>query len=157
MKKNTFIANVIVWAVLAAACIGFLIYGDVVGEQAYENSWMLAAAVYARPVAAFSIGALLSTVVVKLLHLKLGRTAKKVWRVLGIVPTLLFAFSPFAIPYLPDSVGTVFAVVLIVAIAIPVLFVLFGALYGLSLAELKPSEDEDDADGEDRYGFEAAE
>jgi hypothetical protein len=95
-------------------------------------------------------------VIVKLVHLKLGRTAKKVWRILGIVPTLLFAFSPFAIPYLPDSVGTVFAVVLIVAIAIPVLFVLFGALYGLSLAELKPSDDDGDADDGDGYGFEAA-
>ncbi|WP_322150823.1 hypothetical protein [Paratractidigestivibacter sp.] len=153
MKKSTFIANVVVWGILAAASIAFLIWANSVNNEFDENSMLLVAAVYARPVAAFSVGALITTVLVNFFKLKLGRTAKIVWRVLGIVPTLLFAVSPFAIPYLPEQAATVFAVTLIVAMAIPVLFVLFGALYGLSLAGLKPAGGEA---GEDR-GAEAAE
>ena len=145
MKKNTFIANVIVWAVLAVASIGFLIWGQAVGNDFGDNTALLAAAVYARPVAAFSVGALVTTVLVKFFGLKLGRGARITWRVLGIVPTVLFAFSPLAIPLLPDTVATVFAVVLLVAIAVPVLFVLLGVFYGLSLAgEKEPVDDRAD-------------
>lgn len=145
MKKNTFVANVIVWAALAVASIGFLIWGQAVGNDFGDNTALLAAAVYARPVAAFSVGALVTTLLVKFLGLKLGRGARLAWRILGIVPTVLFAFSPLAIPLLPDTAATVFAVVLLVAIAVPVLFVLFGVLYGLSLAgEKEPADDRAD-------------
>jgi len=118
MKKNTFVANVIVWAALAVASIGFLIWGQAVGNDFGDNTALLAAAVYARPVAAFSVGALVTTLLVKFLGLKLGRGARLAWRILGIVPTVLFAFSPLAIPLLPDTAATVFAVVLLVAIAV---------------------------------------
>lgn len=145
MKKNTFVANVIVWAALAVASIGFLIWGQAVGNDFGDNTALLAAAVYARPVAAFSVGALVTTLLVKFLGLKLRRGARLAWRILGIVPTVLFAFSPLAIPLLPDTAATVFAVVLLVAIAVPVLFVLFGVLYGLSLAgEKEPADDRAD-------------
>ncbi len=145
MKKNTFVANVIVWAALAVASIGFLIWGQAVGNDFGDNTALLAAAVYARPVAAFSVGALVTTLLVKFLGLKLGRGARLAWRILGIAPTVLFAFSPLAIPLLPDTAATVFAVVLLVAIAVPVLFVLFGVLYGLSLAgEKEPADDRAD-------------
>lgn len=52
--------------------------------------------------------------------------------------------SPFMIPVLPSGAATAFAVVLLAAMAIPVLFLLFGLFYGLSLAGEKPDEDEED-------------
>lgn len=145
MKKNTFIANVIVWAALAVASIAFLIWGQSIGNDFGDNTALLAAAVYARPVAAFSVGALITILLVNFFGLKLGHGARIAWRVLGIVPTVLFAFSPLAIPLLPDAVATLFAVVLLVAIAVPVLFLFFGVFYGLSLAgEKEPVDDRSD-------------
>lgn len=142
MKKSTFLANVAVWGVLSVACVGFLIWAASRGGELGEGTFVLALDIFARPVGAFSIAALITTVLVKKLELELTRTARIVWRVLGVVPTALLMLSPFAIPVLPKAVATVFAAVLLLAMAVPVLYLLFGVFYGLSLCGEKPPVDD---------------
>lgn len=142
MKKNTFLANVIVWATLSVACIAFLIWAAAQGGDLGESTFLLALSIFSRPVGAFSIAALITTVVVRKVDLKLSHGVRIAWRVLGIVPVALFMLSPFAIPMLPKEAATVFAAVLLLAMAVPVLYVLFGVFYGLSLCGEKPSVDD---------------
>lgn len=147
MKRSTFISNVIVWGALTVACVAFLAWTVSVNGE-FEDVLPLALSIYARPVLAFSLGALVATLIVKKIDLKLRHAWKLAWLILGVVPAALFLLSPLAIPLLPDTVATVFAVVLIVAMAIPVLFLIFGIFYGLSLSGLKTQDDIDAEEAE---------
>lgn len=140
MKKNTLAANVIVWGALSVGCVAFLIWAASIGGDFGENMALLTFNVFARPIAAYSLAALVTTLVVWKTELKLGRTARIVWRALGIVPAALLLLSPFVIPVLPKGVAALFAVTLLAAMAVPVVFVLFGVCYGLALAGEKPAE-----------------
>lgn len=144
MKRSTFIANAAVWGVISAICVVFLAWSASVGGDFGDNIALLTMAVFAKPVGAFSIAALLTTSLVHKFDLKLGHGMRIAWRVLGVVPAVAFMLSPFMIPVLPSGAATAFAVVLLAAMAIPVLFLLLGLFYGLSLAGEKPDEDEED-------------
>lgn len=147
MKKSTYIANVAAWAALAAACVAYLIWCSYyAGPEAAENIVLVTLSIFAKPVGAFSIAALATTVIVRYVKLRLTRRARIVWRVLGLVPMALLLLSPFVVPVLPDAVAAVFAAVLLMAATIPVAFLLFGAFYGLSLAEVKVPEEESAAE-----------
>lgn len=142
MKKSTFTANVIVWGVLSVACVGFLIWAAAQGGDLGEGTFLLALSIFSRPVGAFSLAALVTTLLVKKFDLALTHVARVVWRVLGVVPVALLMLSPLAIPALPKAVATVFAAVLLLAMMVPVLYVLFGVFYGLSLCgEKEPADD----------------
>lgn len=143
MKKSTFVANMIVWGVLLAVS-AVLIAVSADDAAVEENIVLLAASIFARPVAGFSLGALLAVLVAKASNLHLSHTARIVWRVLGIVPTALLCLSPFLIPVLPDEAATVFAVVLLLAVSVPIAFALFGAFLGLSFAGEKPAEEDEE-------------
>lgn len=145
MKKTTFLANVIVWGALSAACVGFLIWAAAQGGDLGEGTFLLVLSIFSRPVGAFSVAALVTILLVKRFGLELTHAARVVWRVLGIVPVALLMLSPLAIPALPKAVATVFAAVLLLAMMVPVLYVLFGVFYGLSLCgEKAPADDRAD-------------
>lgn len=143
MKKSAFIANMIVWGALSAACVAFLVWANAAGGVPDDNVLLLALNLFTRPIAAFSLAALVCGLIVRKVKLALGRRARIVWRVVGIVPTVIFFLSPFAIPLLPDEIATMFAIVLLLAMTAPVVFVLFGAFYGLSLCDVKEPAPED--------------
>lgn len=142
MKKSAFLANVIVWGVLSALCIGFLVWGNSVGFDFGEDTALLATSLYSRPLGSFSVGALAATIVVWKTQLKLSRTARIVWRVIGVAPAVLFALSPVVIPLLHGGAGVVFAAMLLVAVYAPAVFFVLGALYGVSLCAEKPKVDD---------------
>ncbi len=145
MKKSTYLANVIVWGALSVACIAFLVWAAAQGNDLGEGTFVLALSIFSRPVGAFSVAALVTTLLVNKFQLELTHMARIVWRVLGVVPVALLMLSPLAIPALPKAIATAFAAMLIVAMMVPVLYVLFGVFYGLSLCgEKEPVDDRAD-------------
>lgn len=143
MKKTTFVGNLVAWGAVSVLCVAFLAWSASMGGEFGDNTVLLALSVYARPVGAFSIAALLTTLLVKKFNLKIGARMRIAWRVLGLVPTVAFLLSPVLIPVLPHGVATIFAVVLLASMTIPLIFLLFGLFYGLSLAGVRPDEDDE--------------
>ena len=143
MKKTIFVGNLVAWGVVSVLCIVFLAWSASMGGEFGDNTALLALSVYARPVGAFSIAALLTTLLVKKFNLELGARMRVAWRVLGLAPTVAFLLSPVLIPVLPNGVATIFAVVLLASMTIPLIFLLFGLFYGLSLAGIRPEEDDE--------------
>lgn len=141
MKKTTFVGNLVAWGAVSVLCVAFLAWSVSMGGEFGDNTALLALSVYARPVGAFSIAALLTTLLVKKFNLELGARMRIAWRVLGLAPTVAFLLSPVLIPVLPNGVATIFAVVLLASMTIPLIFLLFGLFYGLSLAGIRPDED----------------
>lgn len=143
MKKTTFIGNLVAWSIVSVLCIVFLAWSASMGGEFGDNTALLALSVYARPVGAFSVAALLTTLLVKKFDLKIGARMRIAWRVLGLVPTVAFLLSPVLIPVLPHGIAAIFAVVLLASMTIPLIFLLFGLFYGLSLAGVRPDEDDE--------------
>ena len=143
MKKTTFVVNLVAWGAVSVLCVVFLAWSASLGGEFGDNTALLALSVYARPVGAFSIAALLTTLLVKKFNLELGARMRVAWRVLGLAPTIAFLLSPVLIPVLPNGVATIFAVVLLASMTIPLIFLLFGLFYGLSLAGVRPEEDDE--------------
>lgn len=143
MKKTTFVVNLVAWGVVSVLCVAFLAWSASLGGDFGDNTALLALSVYARPVGAFSVAALLTTLLVKKFNLELGARMRVAWRVLGLAPTIAFLLSPVLIPVLPNGVATIFAVVLLASMTIPLIFLLFGLFYGLSLAGVRPEEDDE--------------
>jgi hypothetical protein len=143
MKKTTFVVNLVAWGVVSVLCVAFLAWSASLGGEFGDNTALLALSVYARPVGAFSVAALLTTLLVKKFNLELGARMRVAWRVLGLAPTIAFLLSPVLIPVLPNGVATIFAVVLLASMTIPLIFLLFGLFYGLSLAGVRPEEDDE--------------
>lgn len=143
MKKTTFIGNLVAWSIVSVLCIVFLAWSASMGGEFGDNTALLALSVYARPVGAFSVAALLTTLLVKKFDLKIGARMRIAWRVLGLVPTVAFLLSPVLIPVLPHGIAAIFAVVLLASMTIPLIFLLFGLFYGLSLAGIRPDEDDE--------------
>lgn len=143
MKKTTFIGNLVAWSIVSVLCIVFLAWSASMGGEFGDNTALLALSVYARPVGAFSVAALLTTLLVKKFDLKIGARMRIAWRVLGLVPTVTFLLSPVLIPVLPHGIAAIFAVVLLASMTIPLIFLLFGLFYGLSLAGVRPDEDDE--------------
>lgn len=143
MKKTTFIGNLVAWSIVSVLCIVFLAWSASMGGEFGDNTALLALSVYARPVGAFSVAALLTTLLVKKFDLKIGARMRIAWRVLGLVPTVAFLVSPVLIPVLPHGIAAIFAVVLLASMTIPLIFLLFGLFYGLSLAGVRPDEDDE--------------
>ena len=143
MKKTTFIGNLVAWSIVSVLCVVFLAWSASMGGEFGDNTALLALSVYARPVGAFSVAALLSTLLVRKFDLKIGARMRIAWRVLGLVPTVAFLLSPVLIPVLPHGIAAIFAVVLLASMTIPLIFLLFGLFYGLSLAGVRPDEDDE--------------
>lgn len=143
MKKTTFIGNLVAWSIVSVLCVVFLAWSASMGGEFGDNTALLALSVYARPVGAFSVAALLTTLLVKKFDLKIGARMRIAWRVLGLVPTVAFLLSPVLIPVLPHGIAAIFAVVLLASMTIPLIFLLFGLFYGLSLAGIRPDEDDE--------------
>lgn len=143
MKKTTFVGNLVAWGAVSVLCVVFLAWSASLGGEFGDNTALLALSVYARPVGAFSIAALLTTLLVKKFNLELGARMRVAWRVLGLAPTIAFLLSPVLIPVLPNGVATIFAVMLLASMTIPLIFLLFGLFYGLSLAGVRPEEDDE--------------
>lgn len=143
MKKTTFIGNLVAWSIVSVLCVVFLAWSASMGGEFGDNTALLALSVYARPVGAFSVAALLTTLLVKKFDLKIGARTRIAWRVLGLVPTVAFLLSPVLIPVLPHGIAAIFAVVLLASMTIPLIFLLFGLFYGLSLAGVRPDEDDE--------------
>lgn len=143
MKKTTFVVNLVAWGAVSVLCVVFLAWSASLGGEFGDNTALLALSVYARPVGAFSVAALLTTLLVKKFNLELGARMRVTWRVLGLAPTIAFLLSPVLIPVLPNGVATIFAVVLLASMTIPLIFLLFGLFYGLSLAGVRPEEDDE--------------
>ncbi|MDO4850067.1 MAG: hypothetical protein Q4B45_09920 [Coriobacteriia bacterium] len=143
MKKTTFIGNLVAWSIVSVLCIVFLAWSASMGGEFGDNTALLALSVYARPVGAFSVAALLTTLLVRKFDLKIGARMRIAWRVLGLVPTVAFLLSPVLIPVLPHGIAAIFAVVLLASMTIPLIFLLFGLFYGLSLAGVRPDEDDE--------------
>ena len=143
MNKTTFIGNLVAWSIVSVLCIVFLAWSASMGGEFGDNTALLALSVYARPVGAFSVAALLTTLLVKKFDLKIGARMRIAWRVLGLVPTVAFLLSPVLIPVLPHGIAAIFAVVLLASMTIPLIFLLFGLFYGLSLAGVRPDEDDE--------------
>lgn len=143
MKKTTFVVNLVAWGAVSVLCVVFLAWSASLGGEFGDNTALLALSVYARPVGAFSVAALLTTMLVKKFNLELGARMRVAWRVLGLAPTIAFLLSPVLIPVLPNGVATIFAVVLLASMTIPLIFLLFGLFYGLSLAGVRPEEDDE--------------
>lgn len=143
MKKTTFIGNLVAWSIVSILCVVFLAWSASMGGEFGDNTALLALSVYARPVGAFSVAALLTTLLVKKFDLKIGARMRIAWRVLGLVPTVAFLLSPVLIPVLPHGIAAIFAVVLLASMTIPLIFLLFGLFYGLSLAGVRPDEDDE--------------
>lgn len=143
MKKTTFIGNLVAWSIVSVLCVVFLAWSASMGGEFGDNTALLALSVYARPVGAFSVAALLTTLLVKKFDLKIGARMRIAWRVLGLVPTVAFLLSPVLIPVLPHGIAAIFAVVLLASMTIPLIFLLFGLFYGLSLAGVRPDEDDE--------------
>lgn len=141
MKKTTFVGNLVAWGAVSVLCVVFLAWSASLGGEFGDNTALLALSVYARPVGAFSVAALLTTLLVKKFNLELGARMRVAWRVLGLAPTIAFLLSPVLIPVLPNGVATIFAVMLLASMTIPLIFLLFGLFYGLSLAGVRPEED----------------
>ena len=143
MKKTTFIGNLVAWSIVSVLCVVFLAWSASMGGEFGDNTALLALSVYARPVGAFSVAALLTTLLVKKFDLKIGARMRIAWRGLGLVPTVAFLLSPVLIPVLPHGIAAIFAVVLLASMTIPLIFLLFGLFYGLSLAGIRPDEDDE--------------
>lgn len=143
MKKTTFIGNLVAWSIVSVLCVVFLAWSASMGGEFGDNTALLALSVYARPVGAFSVAALLTTLLVSKFDLKIGSRMRIAWRVLGLVPTVAFLLSPVLIPVLPHGIAAIFAVVLLASMTIPLIFLLFGLFYGLSLAGIRPDEDDE--------------
>ena len=143
MKKTTFIGNLVAWSIVSVLCVVFLAWSASMGGEFGDNTALLALSVYARPVGTFSVAALLTTLLVKKFDLKIGARMRIAWRVLGLVPTVAFLLSPVLIPVLPHGIAAIFAVVLLASMTIPLIFLLFGLFYGLSLAGVRPDEDDE--------------
>ena len=143
MKKTTFVGNLVAWGAVSVLCVVFLAWSASLGGEFGDNTALLALSVYARPVGAFSVAALLTTLLVKKFNLELGARMRVAWRVLGLAPTIAFLLSPVLIPVLPNGVATIFAVVLLASMTIPLIFLLFGLFYRLSLAGVRPEEDDE--------------
>ena len=143
MKKTTFVVNLVAWGAVSVLCVVFLAWSASLGGEFGDNTALLALSVYARPVGAFSVAALLTTLLVKKFNLELGARMRVAWRVLGLAPTIAFLLSPVLIPVLPNGVATIFAVVLLASMTLPLIFLLFGLFYGLSLAGVRPEEDDE--------------
>lgn len=143
MKKTTFIGNLVAWSIVSVLCIVFLAWSASMGGEFGDNTALLALSVYARPVGAFSVAALLTTLLVRKFDLKIGARMRIAWRVLGLVPTVAFLLSPVLIPVLPHGIAAIFAVVLLASMTIPLIFLLFDLFYGLSLAGVRPDEDDE--------------
>lgn len=143
MKKTTFIGNLVAWSIVSVLCVVFLAWSASMGGEFGDNTALLALSVYARPVGAFSVAALLTTLLVKKFNLEIGARMRIAWRVLGLAPTVAFLLSPVLIPVLPHGIAAIFAVVLLASMTIPLIFLLFGLFYGLSLAGIRPEEDDE--------------
>ncbi len=143
VKKRTLIANVIVWGVVFAVFSAILLWSKVIAsdealEAVYDSTVLMAGITYAEPCASFAGGALAGTLIAWISKIHAGRWTRVVFRVVSILVFGLFVTSPLIIPVAPASVTLVFAVVLVVALEVPWIFIPLGIIYGLGLAPLRP-------------------
>lgn len=86
MKKTTFVGNLVAWGAVSVLCVAFLAWSASMGGEFGDNTALLALSVYARPVGAFSIAALLTTLLVKKFNLELGARMRVACACLGSLP-----------------------------------------------------------------------
>lgn len=140
MRKSTFIGNFVVWIVVAAVCIAFLVWYHMTDPDtvlaATESAPVQLGMVLASPLLLYAMGALIGLALVQLKRILMGRTAKVVCRVVGIAALAFVALA--AVPvFLPDS-GQAFlgptVIVVYVTMAAPILIMVLGFVYALGCA-----------------------
>ena len=138
MKKNTLVANTVVWAILLAGCAAFQVWyrtGDVTSTYyAVQGSQLLQVMlVTSGPILLFSIGALLGIFFVWFKKICLGRGVRMTFRV--IAAAFLAFLALVLVPMLFGATLTVPVVIVVyLAMAAPAVIVILGFLYALGLA-----------------------
>ena len=133
MRKSVFVANVVVWAVVALVSAVFLVWYRSLGSDEVlrllgVSAAMQFAMIYAGPLLYFGLGALGGAVVVWRKRVRLARWARAVLRAIGALFLLLLVVP------LVTAVVPLLAVLLYLSLSAPVVIVLVGFAYGLGLA-----------------------
>ena len=141
MKKSTFIGNVVAWAAVAAVCIAFLAWyhttdAAVVEEALASSAPVQLGVVLASPVLLYAMGVEIGVLLLWFKSILMGRTAKRVYRAVGIAALALLALV--AVPvFAPSAQGAflgISIVVVYVTMAAPILIMMLGFLYALGCA-----------------------
>lgn len=144
MKKNTFVANTVVWALLLAGCATFQAWyrtGDVTDTYyAVQGSQFLQVMlVTSGPILLFAIGAILGLLFVWFKKVQLGRGVRMTMRVVAVA--FLACLALVLVPMLFGATLTVPVVIVVyLAMAAPAVIVIFGFLYALGLAGIDPTK-----------------
>lgn len=141
MRKSVFVANVVVWAVVALVSAVFLVWYRSLGSDEVlrllgVSAAMQFAMIYAGPLLYFGLGALGGAVVVWRKRVRLARWARAVLRAIGALFLLLLVVPlvTAVVPPLEGGLVPLLAVLLYLSLSAPVVIVLVGFAYGLGLA-----------------------
>lgn len=143
LKKSTFIGNLVAWIVAAAACCAFLAWwhtGE--GTANISDPLVQLGVVLAAPLLLFAIGALVGIALMWFKKILVGRVAKRVCRVIGVLSLIMLLLTgmPVFVPAAEDALlGPAFVVVYVTMVA-PLLIMMLGFVYAVGCAGVDKSK-----------------
>ncbi|HIZ18058.1 MAG TPA: hypothetical protein IAA22_02960 [Candidatus Olsenella stercoravium] len=143
MKKSTFIGNLAVWVVAAAACCAFLAWWNLGnGTPDISDPLVQLGVVLAAPVLLYAIGAVVGLVLLWFKKILVGRVTKRVCRAIGILMLLfvLLAGTPALLPDAGEALLGPAVVVVYVTMVAPLLIMMLGFVYAIGCAGVDTSK-----------------
>lgn len=142
MKKLTFIGNLAAFLLVFVVCTGFLAWWHLGGGSASVASPLVQLGVIlAAPFLVYALGAILGLIYLWVRGTTFRRVTKIICRVLGIATLafMLLAIFPVFFPEFGDALLGPVQVVVIIAMAAPILFVVLGVVYAIGCAGVMPA------------------
>lgn len=147
LRKSTFIGNLVAWIVVAAACCAFLAWYhmsefELVAEAIGNSALVQLGVVLSAPLLLFAIGVLLGIVLVWFKKILMGRAAKRICLVVGVLSLVfvLLAGLPVFVPGAEQALMGPVVIVVYVSMVAPPLIVMLGFVYALGLAGVDRSK-----------------
>lgn len=142
MKKLTFIGNLAAFLLVFVVCAGFLAWWHLGGGSASVASPIVQLGVIlAAPFLVYALGAILGLIYLWVRGTTFRRVTKIICRVLGVATLafMLLAIFPVFFPEFGDALLGPVQVVVIIAMAAPILFVVLGVVYAIGCAGVTPA------------------
>ncbi|HIR90551.1 MAG TPA: hypothetical protein IAC01_02050 [Candidatus Limicola stercorigallinarum] len=147
MKRPAFLANFIIWTLIALGTTGYLAWYNLGGQaDAASSEFVYGPAeilrIIAAPLLLFALGAVIGFLLIAFKNIMMGRMARSICRFAGIACLALFvaAIIPCFFPGTASQLALPTVVVVYVAMAAPIMIMMFGFLYALGLAPLDPNK-----------------
>lgn len=138
----TFIGNLAAFLLVFVVCAGFLAWWHLGGGSASVSSpYVQLGVILAAPFLVYALGAILGLIFLWVKKTTVRRVTKIICRVLGIAALafMLLAIFPVFFPQYGDALLGPVQVVVIIAMAAPILFVVLGVVYAIGCAGVTPA------------------